>query len=189
MATSKWRPALIVGVVLCLTLIGLFVGGSLNNTITPNGIIIHHAAIPPRSDGGLIDARLIDEIHQRRGYRSFYWGRFYHVAYHYIILPDGTVEHGRPEHCKGAHAVGFNSYIGICLVGDFSSGENPDGERGLVAPTEAQMTALIDLCKRLSLYYQIPTEHILRHSDVKQTTDCPGDRFPYQQLLEAVKNK
>jgi N-acetylmuramoyl-L-alanine amidase len=189
MAISKGRLASIVGVTLCLTVAGLLVGGSLRNTITPIGIIIHHSAIPRRPDGGSIDARLIDEIHQRRGYRTFYWGRVYHVGYHYIILPDGTVQQGRPEHCKGAHASGYNSYIGICLVGDFSSGDNPNGERGLMAPTEAQMTALIDLCKRLSVDYQIPAEHILRHSDVKQNTDCPGDRFPYQRLLEAFKKR
>src|SRR5437016_681095 len=98
---------------------------SFVNTIGPGGIIIHHSAVPPFPDGRPIDAKLIDEIHRERGYNAFYWGRFYHIGYHYVILPDGTVQQGRPEHCRGAHAQGYNSYIGICLVGDFSSKDNP----------------------------------------------------------------
>jgi hypothetical protein len=84
-----------------------------------------HSAVPPPPNGRPVDARLLDEIHRARGYGAFYWGRFYHIGYHYVILPDGTIEHGRPERCLGSHARGYNSYIGVCLVGDFSSRSNP----------------------------------------------------------------
>lgn len=62
-------------------------------------------------------------------FETFYWGQIYHIGYHYIILPDGTLESGRPEKCKGAHAVGYNDYLGICLIGDFSPGDNINGEK------------------------------------------------------------
>src|SRR5207248_6415686 len=77
---------------------GLFLGVSYSNTIRPAGIIIHHSAIPSLVGGPPIDEAIIDEIHRRRGFRVFYWGRFYHVGYHYIILPDAPVQQGRPEH-------------------------------------------------------------------------------------------
>lgn len=179
--------SLVVAAIACLSLAGLFVGASVSNSTRPAGIIIHHAAIPPRPDGRPIDAKLIDEIHGERGFSAFYWGHFYHIGYHYIILPDGTVQQGRPEHCKGAHAQGYNSYIGICLVGDFSSKDNPNGERGLTVPTEAQMQSLTSLCHTLSERYHIPVQRIIRHSDVNPNTECPGDRFPYEALLKALQ--
>lgn len=171
---------LIIGVV-------VFCGPSLVNTVRPAGIIIHHSAIRPFPDGRPIDAKLIDEIHRERGYSAFYWGRFYHIGYHYLILPDGTVQQGRPEHCKGAHTQGYNSYIGICLVGDFSSMDNPNGERGLTEPTEAQMRALTELCRNLRQKYQIPIQSVVRHSDVNPNTECPGDRFPFEAFAKALQ--
>jgi N-acetylmuramoyl-L-alanine amidase len=164
----------------------LFLGVSYSNTIRPVGIIIHHSAIPSVIGGPPIDEAIIDDIHRRRGFRVFYWGRFYHVGYHYIILPDGTVQQGRPEHCHGAHAEGYNSFIGICLVGNFSSTANPSGQAGPAQPTPAQLQALVDLCRQLREKYGFPVNRILRHSDVSQTTECPGDRFPFQEFLKAL---
>lgn len=160
---------------------------SLVNTISPRGIIIHHSAVPPFHDGRQIDAKVIDEIHRDRGYKTFYWGRFYHIGYHYVILPDGTVQEGRPEHCIGSHAAGYNSYIGICVVGDFSSRDNPKGERGLTVPTDAQMQALTDLCQRLKKRYGFPIDNTRKHSNVNSSTECPGDRFPFERLITALK--
>src|SRR5215207_5216822 len=132
-----------------VTLVTLFFAISYLNSITPAGIIIHHSAIAPPLDGTPVDAATIDRIHKRRGYEIFYWGRVYHIGYHYVILPDGTVQQGRPEHCEGAHTLGHNTYLGICLIGDFSTTHNPDGERGLRRPTAAQMRALLELSGRL----------------------------------------
>jgi len=174
--------------------VGLLIAGiaafclpSFVNTISPGGIIIHHSAIPPFPDARPIDAKLVDEIHRERGYSAFYWGSFYHIGYHYLILPDGTVQQGRPEHCKGAHAEGYNSYIGICLVGNFSSHDNAKGERGLTEPTEAQMHALTELCRNLREKYRIPLQALVRHRDINPNTECPGDRFPFQEFLKTLQ--
>lgn len=171
----------------CLSLVGLFVSASIRNSSKPAGIIIHHAAIPPRPDGRPVDAKLIDDIHSARGYSAFYWGHFYHIGYHYVILPDGTVQPGWPEHCKGAHAPGYNSYIGICLIVDFSSRDNPNGARGLTEPTDAQMHALTELCRSLREKYQIPLSAVRRHSDVNSSTECPGDQFPFEAFLKSLQ--
>jgi len=171
-----------------LALIAVLVCGiSLYNTIEPRGIVIHHSAVPMSLNRGPIDRTTLDAIHARRGFRAFYWGKVYHVGYHYVILPDGTVQAGRPEHLRGAHASGYNSFIGVCLVGDFSHSDNPDGRYGPVEPAKAQMTALRELCLRLERKYEIPPDHIFQHRDLDRHTQCPGDRFPWRTFITEVR--
>jgi hypothetical protein len=162
------------------------------NTITPQGIVIHHTSVMPApiQSGSRTTGRTAstlaawDEFHRLRGFGAFYWGRVYHLGYHYMIFPDGTVKQGRPEHCLGAHAKGFNNYLGIVLVGDFSSKSNPKGEMAM--PTREQMQALVLLCHQLRERYGIPLSRIVRHCDVGRTM-CPGDRFPYREFLRRIQ--
>jgi N-acetylmuramoyl-L-alanine amidase len=163
-----------------LTIVGLI---SYKNSIQPEGIVIHHTG-PLNSDGQPVDLEYLDLFHQERGYGSFYWGRVYHVGYHYIILPNGMVQEGRPEHLHGAHAQGFNSYLGIALVGNFSARPQRSGTPPS-DPTPAQLRTLIALSKDLSRRYEIPASRILRHSDVART-ECPGQRLPYREVVAAV---
>lgn len=156
-----------------------FVGLSLANTIVPRGIVLHHSAVPAPPNGDYAQfARYLTRIHRARGYGLFYWGRIYNLGYHYLILPDGTVIQGRPDRARGAHARGYNSYIGICLVGDFSTLHNPDGATGPREPTPAQIQSLVELASRLKGRYSIAAEKILLHRDIDSQTECPGDRFP-----------
>ena len=156
---------------------------SFADTILPTGLVIHHSGVVPSET---VDERAVDLFHRERGFDVTCFGRDYHVAYHYLILPDGNVQQGRPERCEGAHARGYNSYLGIALVGDFSKEDNPRGQHGLTVPTKKQMDALIRLCRELRDHYRIPLQRVLRHSDIA-TTHCPGDRFPYQELMRALE--
>jgi N-acetylmuramoyl-L-alanine amidase len=159
---------------------------SFFNTIIATGIVFHHTALipgentPPRSVGD------VDKYHQERGFEILCFGRVYHVAYHYLIMPNGLVKSGRPERCQGAHAVGYNSYLGISLVGDFSSEDNPTGKKGPTSPSAAQIASLIRLCRRLKKHYNIPLQRFVRHSDISNTK-CPGDRFPFKLILERLQ--
>ena len=155
----------------------------------PPGIILHHSASAPRAGGRVIDAAALDRMHARRGFMTWYRGKAYHIGYHFVILQDGTVQRGRPVGCRGSHTHGraiYNRYIGICLVGDFSSRDNPNGARGPVRPTTAQMDALTHLCRRLMREYGITAEKVKRHRDFNQT-ECPGDRFPYDRLIAKLR--
>jgi hypothetical protein len=170
-----------------------FVSGvtSFFNTITPAGILIHHSGLIPIKVAAQLREQaidMIDEFHARRGFEIFCFGRIYHVGYHYLILPDGKVETGRPERCEGAHARGYNSFIGIALVGDFIPASNPSGLYGPSTPTHAQMRSLVKLCRRLRWRYHIPIQRVMRHSDVTSTY-CPGSRFPIQALLRALEKR
>jgi N-acetylmuramoyl-L-alanine amidase len=167
----------------------IFAATSFFNTITPVGILIHHSGLIPIKVAAQLKeqvAEMIDEFHARRGFEIICFGRVYHVGYHYLILPNGKVEAGRPERCEGAHARGYNSFIGIALVGDFSPATNPADLYGPSAPTRVQMRSLIKLCRRLRWRYQIPIQRVMRHSDVTATY-CPGSRFPIRALLRALE--
>jgi len=163
--------------------------------VGPIGIIFHHSATPRRVGKVRIDARRIDVMHQKKGYRIEYEGKVYHIGYHYVILPDGTIQQGRPELCRGAHAhsvvrdkqrIEYNDkYLGICLIGNFSWKKS----RRLgpsVAPTRSQVEATICLIEKLIDKYNIPLENVLRHRDVNQTY-CPGSRFPYGFIMGRLK--
>ena len=157
------------------------------NFCWPVGVVIHHSASPARLGKKPVQAKEIDAWHDSRGFKVVYEGKVYHIGYHYVILPDGTVQAGRPEYCQGAHvdAWGMNHWLlGICLVGNFSTRANPDGKLGPARPSPAQMKALVGLL--LKLQEKHPLFMVLRHKDLNPDTECPGDRFPYQDLLKRL---
>ncbi len=147
----------------------------------PPGVIIHHTATPAIVSGQIVDRDLIDSSHARRGFLICDGRHVYHIGYHYLILPDGTVQNGRPEWLPGAHCMGANNYIGICLVGNFSSEANPTGAQQPARPTEAQLSALRELLQRLAQRYKFTAKDIYGHRDFRQT-ECPGDRFPMERV-------
>jgi N-acetylmuramoyl-L-alanine amidase len=159
---------------------------SFFNTIMPTGIVIHHTAMIPSKNALPRSERDVDKYHETRGFEIACFGHIYHAAYHYLVLPDGRVQAGRPERCEGAHAEGYNSYLGISIVGDFDSQDNPTGKKGAIKPSEKQIASLVQLCRRLKDRYNIPLQHIVRHSDISSTR-CPGDRFPFRALLQQLQ--
>lgn len=158
---------------------------SLRNSVNPCGIVVHHLAVPPEVVPNPTIA-IIDHLHQVRGFGAFYWGQIYHIGYHFIILPDGTILRGRPERLRGAHALGYNEYLGICLVGDFSSRDNPDGRMGPTSPSEEQMRSLVKLTHDLQLKYRIPDARVVLHRELNSQTECPGDRFDKDSFLKRL---
>jgi hypothetical protein len=156
------------------------------NTITPIGIILHHTAVVPAEHRVPTNELQVDRYHQARGFHIYCFGHEYHVAYHYLIFPDGRVQAGRPERCEGAHARGYNAYLGISLIGDFSSKDNADGKKGLAKPTPEQIRSLVALVRQLRSRYHIPLQRILRHADVSPTA-CPGDRLPFKRILAELE--
>lgn len=158
---------------------------SFFNIIVPTGIIIHHTATISTQGKVPASESEVDQYHQARGFNVLCLGKEYHDAYHYLVLPDGKIQQGRPERCAGAHAPGYNSYLGISVAGDFSSADNRRGLKGRTGPTSEQVKSVIRLCRRLRHQYNIPLQHILRHSDVAPTK-CPGDKFPFRYLVSQV---
>ncbi len=151
---------------------------------SPEGILIHHSATPFRLKGRIVDAKKLDDMHRQRGFAITCGEKVYHIGYHYVILPDGRIEQGRPEGCPGAHSGNtyYNQrYLGICLIGDFDSHGRWNGRRSPKQPTDAQVRSLVRLCAKLMQKYHIPLQNVRRHRDVNQTY-CPGDGFPHRRV-------
>lgn len=149
----------------------------------PGGIVVHHSATEPDRQA-FVNARVIDEEHKRRGLGVCYRGKTYHIAYHYLILPDGTVEPGRPEKCRGGHtrSLKYNHWIGICLVGCF----DPMWKDPYHRPTEAQMQSLAAVSARVMEKYGFDHRRIVPHRLVNPT-ECPGRSFPMEEYVEKAK--
>lgn len=155
----------------------------------PLGIVIHHSASPAIVDGATVDVRLIDRWHAKRGFGTAAAGRTLHVGYHYLILPDGRIQSGRPEFVHGAHAKQFNDRLGICLVGNFSSHANRREHQQPSRPTARQQQALVWLVGALLDEYELPVTSVVRHRDTGAVTECPGDRLPFAAILQTVNQK
>lgn len=122
---------------------------------TIDRIIIHCSATRP---GQTCDARVITRWHKEKGYKT--------IGYHYVILPDGTVEKGRDEREIGAHCVGYNSTsIGICYVGGLDKNGKPTDTR-----TVKQKEAMRDLVNAICVRYCI--KDIAGHNEFSNKS-CP----------------
>lgn len=131
-------------------------------------IVVHHSASPLtvriHGESVPVDAAMIREWHKTRGWRD--------IGYHFVILPDGRCEDGRPLYTPGAHckAGGRNfSGIGICLVGNFSETIVPD----------QQLSGLLDKVVALMAAFHLQEEDVELHREVPgAATECPGKYFP-----------
>jgi len=140
-------------------------------------IVIHHTA----SSTGSVES--IHELHSKKKDKS--GNAWLGIGYHFVIgngngMPDGDIESTFRwrEQMHGAHA-GAKKYnqqgIGICLVGNFEN----------APPSEAQLAAVKKLVGTLKAEYNIPSENIQGHRDVKATA-CPGKYFPMSEVATAV---
>lgn len=142
----------------------LYFSEKLVARITTDMIVIHHTA---KDDMSVAD---IHDLHLTKGWAG--------IAYHKVILADGTVENGRPEPMIGAHALGANPRsIGIVVDGDFHS----------KPPTNAQMDTLVTLTRSYMLKYNIPVENVVPHREVTPGTECPGEKFPWQEFIDRLR--
>ncbi len=156
---------------------------SADPAIEPPGIVLHDSDTPGRMHGRLVGRAHIEETEREDhpNWRTVCDGKVYHIGYHYVIRADGVVEKGRPDDCLGTHSRTHNDWLGICMIGGFSTNRHWWPEQ----PTHAQMVALIALCERLMSRYHISPAYIKRHRDLNQTW-CPGDRFPYRFLMRTL---
>ena len=129
---------------------------------TTDMIVIHHTGSPDMD----ASAEQINDWHISNGWLG--------IGYHFVVRKNGTIERGRPQWAKGAHAEGDNSHsIGIHLSGNFSA----------VKPTTKQIENTALLIANLCEEYDIPIdrEHIVGHGEL-MATDCPGTYL--QALLD-----
>ena len=132
--------------------------GNFTRRSTTDEVILHHAEA---SSATVWD---INQWHLDNGWVG--------IGYHYYIRKDGSIYRGRPEWAVGAHATGHNDRsIGICCEGAYMTETMP-------AAQLSSLKALIrDIMER---YGEMP---LRRHRDVN-STDCPGDNFPWAEAQD-----
>lgn len=128
----------------------------------PKQIFLHHA------EAKTCTIQDIHQWHLNNGWSG--------CGYHFLVRKDGSIYRGRPENAIGAHCGGHNTNtIGICAEGNYMVETMP----------EAQKKAIIELCKYLSNKYGITD--IRGHKEAPYATDCPGVKYPLQEIKEAIK--
>jgi N-acetylmuramoyl-L-alanine amidase len=115
------------------------------------------------------------------------------VSAHYMIEQDGQVfelvgEDHRAWHAGVAEWAGVTNVnsasIGIELVNGGHNVPNPDGT--LPNFPDAQINALIPLCKAIMARHEILAKHVVGHSDIApERKDDPGEAFPWAGLAAA----
>jgi N-acetylmuramoyl-L-alanine amidase len=143
-------------------------------------IVIHHSASPTRVRRGKdlipVDAAMIRQWHLGNGWSD--------IGYHFVILPDGTCEEGRPLYRQGAHCTaGHRNFIGIgiCLVGNFSE---------IREVPEAQLNGLLHKIRSLMAEYPLTSADVELHREVPgAATECPGYYFPADRLREELERR
>lgn len=97
------------------------------------------------------------------------------IGYHFVIMPDGTTYQTNALETISYGVENMNTgSVNTCLVGNFE----------VTKPTAAQITAVVDLHKRLAA--QLGQKPIVGHNDLKTTTKCPGKNLDPDKISEMV---
>ncbi|MEL1134998.1 N-acetylmuramoyl-L-alanine amidase [Desulfitobacterium sp. THU1] len=143
-------------------------------------IVVHHSASPTSVMRGKnsvpVDVAMIRQWHLAKGWSD--------IGYHFVILPDGRCEEGRPLYRPGAHCVaGHRNFIGIgiCLVGNFSQADEIP---------EAQLNGLVTKVISLMQNYHLDIEDVELHREIPgAATECPGRYFPEDLFRRVLKER
>ncbi len=124
------------------------------------GIVIHC------SDSEFGSSILIDQWHREKGWDNVGYNFVIlngHIENnHYLSCMDGSIERGRDIDKNGAHAKGYNDYVGICLI-------------GIKHFTPKQFIALKVLISELMIEFSIKAENVIGHYECADTTKlCPN---------------
>ena len=145
--------------------------GERDDNKVPDSIILHYTGMET-AEAAL--ARLCDPAAE--------------VSCHYVIGEDGEILQLVPESRRAWHA-GKSYWAGERDMNSTSIGIeliNGGHDFGSPAYLEAQIAALVDLCRDIGSRHAIPATHILAHSDVAPfRKKDPGEYFPWARLFEA----
>jgi N-acetylmuramoyl-L-alanine amidase len=144
-----------------------FVGTTNMSMRKPNFVIIHHTA----------------QNSCEQTLTTFTLPRT-QVSAHYVICKDGTVFHMLNDYLR-AHHAGAARWGNNTDLNSSSIGIELDNN-GFENFTDAQVSSLIQLLKRLKNTFSIPAANFIGHGDIAPTRkNDPNWRFPWQQLSQS----
>ncbi len=137
----------------------------------PDMILLHYTGMP---DAAEAIARLCSPASE--------------VSAHYVVLEDGGIVQCVAEARRAWHA-GPSTWGGVTDINSHAIGieiANPGHEHGYLPFPDAQIAAVIALCRDILARHRIPPHRVLAHSDVAPTRKMdPGEKFPWERLHEA----
>ncbi len=109
----------------------------------------------------------------------------FQVSCHYCVGTDGTIYRLVDDKYKAWHA-GASFWRGVDGLNDTSIGieiENRGHQYGYEKFPEAQIDAVIKLCKGIMTNHEIDQRNIVGHSDIApERKEDPGELFPWDRL-------
>jgi len=110
------------------------------------------------------------------------------VSSHYLVFEDGRIFQLVPEARRAYHA-GASSWEGSTDINSRSVGieiGNQGHDFGCPPFPDAQIAAVIALCRDIVTRWSIAPHHVLAHSDIAANRKRdPGEAFPWQRLAAA----
>ena len=107
------------------------------------------------------------------------------VSCHYLVFEDGRVAQLVDEADRAWHA-GKSFWAGETDINSRSIGieiANPGHQYGYSGFPDAQMDAVIALCREILGRHPIPPQRVLAHSDIAPARkEDPGELFPWDRL-------
>lgn len=142
-------------------------------------IVIHHLGNVDENGDPIDKSMTAAEIHAEHLHNG--WAG---IGYHYVAMPNGDVQRGRPREYIGAHTQGDNYHtIGICCSNTFM---------GDITPTAKMIESVALLVANLCDIYNLDIQNDTSYSIVKghrdfMPTECPGSNLYTQLRLIAQK--
>lgn len=160
-----------------------------NRSTRVTRVVVHHTDTPPN-----FTVRQIADYHvngeRRDAQGNLIKAQWPGIGYHYVILPDGTINQTQNPETRSYHAGNANNdSLGISLIGRFMrrnwNGTPIPAEQQL--PTPQQMESTARLIAWLMQEHGISNvARIVGHKEVMDTS-CPGDQWlegaNWKQLL------
>lgn len=110
------------------------------------------------------------------------------VSCHYVVREDGSIVQMVGESARAWHA-GLSSWEGIADINSRSIGieiVNGGHDFGLPEFPQAQVAAVIALCRDILARHPIRADRVLAHSDIAPARKRdPGEKFPWDRLAAA----
>ncbi len=153
-------------------------------------LIIEHVPSPnygPRANGGPVDMLVLHYTGMEREERALKWlcDPESSVSCHYLVFEDGRVAQLVDERDRAWHA-GKSFWAGETDINSRSIGieiANPGHQYGYSGFPDAQMDAVIALCREILDRHPIPPARVLAHSDIAPARkEDPGELFPWDRL-------
>jgi N-acetylmuramoyl-L-alanine amidase len=143
-----------------------------------------------RAEGSPIDTLILHYTGMESEERALAWlcDPESAVSSHYFVFDDGRIVQLVDEQDRAWHA-GQSSWKGVTDINSRSIGieiTNPGHEFGYRPFPDAQIAAVIGLCRDILGRHAIPPERVLAHSDIAPLRkEDPGEFFPWKKLHDA----